>query len=266
MNSVVKGAGYVLVHAPDMILHAGTTQTTEMIVNPGSEYLKELPNHLRSYEDVVAYMPNQTYIGNMTPDELAAQEQPWVGKNLPNAQRYGKFGEIMPQEEFLVLMQVCDVFELVHLDKAFVADAKAKLAADPVITDEIMAKVAEGIDAAELKKLVEEEHAEPLYHMNKLVGCVKRAHDVDVNLNAHVMFENIACKASSVLALLHAVKSSGINKEDVEYVIDCAEEACGDMNQRGGGNFAKAAAEVAGLVNATGSDLRGFCAAPAHAW
>ena len=37
------------------------------------------------------------------------------------------------------------------------------------------------------------------------------------------------------------------------------------MNQRGGGNFAKAAAEVAGLVNATGSDARGFCAAPTHA-
>ena len=34
MNSVIKGAGYVLVHTPDMVLHAGTTQTTEMIVNP----------------------------------------------------------------------------------------------------------------------------------------------------------------------------------------------------------------------------------------
>ena len=108
MNSVIKGAGYVLVHAPDMVLHAGTTQTTEKIVNPESEYLKELPNHIRSYEDVVAYMPNQTYIGNMTPEELAQHEQPWVGKNMENAQRYGKFGEIMPQDEFLLLMQACD--------------------------------------------------------------------------------------------------------------------------------------------------------------
>ena len=265
MNSVIKGAGYVLVHAPDMVLHAGTTQTTEKIVNPDSEYLKELPNHIRSYEDVVAYMPNQTYIGNMTPEELAEHEQPWVGKNMENAQRYGKFGEIMPQDEFLVLMQVCDVFELVYLDKAFVSATKDKLAADPVIGEDIMAKVAEGIDGAEIKRLVDEEHAEPLYHMGNLVGCVKRAHDVDVNLSAHVMFENIACKASSVLALLHAVKATGIDKADVEYVIDCAEEACGDMNQRGGGNFAKAAAEMAGLVNASGSDLRGFCAAPAHA-
>ena len=37
------------------------------------------------------------------------------------------------------------------------------------------------------------------------------------------------------------------------------------MNQRGGGNFAKAIAEISGLANATGSDTRSFCAAPAHA-
>ncbi len=37
------------------------------------------------------------------------------------------------------------------------------------------------------------------------------------------------------------------------------------MNQRGGGNFAKAIAESVGCSNATGSDVRGFCAAPAHA-
>ena len=54
--------------------------------------------------------------------------------------------------------------------------------------------------------------------------------------------------------------------DEIDYVIDCCEEACGDMNQRGGGNFAKAAAEIAGLNNATGSDTRGFCAGPTHAF
>ncbi len=53
-----------------------------------------------------------------------------------------------------------------------------------------------------------------------------------------------------------------INPNDVDYVIECSEEACGDMNQRGGGNFAKAIAEMVGFKNATGSDTRGFCAAP----
>ena len=265
MKSVLKGAGYILVHTPDMVLHNGTTQTTERIVNPDGDYLKALPSHLRKYEDVVRYWPNQVYIGNKTPDDLAAVEQPWHDKTCDVTDRYGKFGQIMPQEEFLLLMQACDVFDLVLLDKDFVAENKAKLAANEIIDESIVARVKDGVDAAEIARLVAEEHSEGLYHNNVLVGCVKRAHDIDANLSAHVMHENIVSKASSVLALLSAVKSAGIAKEDVEYVVDCCEEACGDMNQRGGGNFAKAAAEIAGLVNASGSDVRGFCAGPAHA-
>lgn len=68
MKSVIKGAGYVLVHTPDMVLQNGTTQTTERIVNPESDYLKAVPENLRSYEDVVSYWPNQVYIGAAHPD------------------------------------------------------------------------------------------------------------------------------------------------------------------------------------------------------
>ena len=265
MNTVIKGASYVLAHTPQMIYHNGTTQTTERVVNPESEYLKAIDSHLRSYEDVVNYWPNQVYIGNAHPDELAEVAFPYYDKVKEGASRYGKFGEIMPEEEFLLLVQAVDVFEVVKLDKEFVAAHKDAFAADPIISEDILAKVQEGIEAAEIARLVEEEHAEGLYFAGNLVGCVKRAHDIDVNLSSHVMHENLMSKASSVLALLYAVKNAGIAKEDIQYVIDCAEEACGDMNQRGGGNFAKAAAEIAGLVNATGSDTRGFCAGPAHA-
>ena len=83
MKSVIKGAGYILVHTPDMVIHNGTTQTTERIVNPESEYLKELPGHIRSFEDVLSYYPNQVYIGNVTPDELAEVPQPWCDKVCP---------------------------------------------------------------------------------------------------------------------------------------------------------------------------------------
>ena len=265
MKSVIKGAGYILVHTPDMVIHNGTTQTTERIVNPESEYLKELPGHLRSYEQTLAYWPNQVYIGNKTPDELAAIPQPWCDKTCDVAERYGKFGQIMPQEEFLLLMQACDVFDLVLLDKDFVAKYKPQLAANPMIDETIVARVKDGVEHSEIEHFVADEHSEGLYDHDALVGCVKRAHDIDTNLSAHVMHENIVSKASSVLALLSAVANAGIEKSEVEYVIDCCEEACGDMNQRGGGNFAKAAAEIAGLVSATGSDARGFCAGPAHA-
>lgn len=265
MNSVIKGASYVLVHTPDMVLYNGTTQTTEKIVNPDSDYLKEVPKNLRSYKEAVEYWPNQTYIGNVHPDELAEVDFPWYDKKKEGADRFGKYGEIMPQEEFLFLVQASDMFEVVRLDKEFVAQYKDAFAGNPVISEDIVEKIHEGVDISEIEHFVSEEHAEGLYHDGKLVGCVKRAHDIDVNLSAHVMHENLMSKASSVLALLHAVRNAGIEKAEVEYVIDCAEEACGDMNQRGGGNFAKAAAEVAGLVSASGSDARGFCAAPAHA-
>ncbi len=265
MNSVIKGTGYVLVHTPDMVLHNGTTQTTERIVNPDSEYLKELPKHLRSYEDVISYYPNQTYIGNVTPDELAAVEQPWHDKKDANAKRVGPFGEIMPQEEFLLLMQACDVFDLVKLSSDFVAAHKDALLKNEVVAPAVEGRLTDGVPQAEIEKHVNEEHAEPLYHGGKLVGCVKNAHDIDVNLSSHVMLENIVSKASSVLAMLYAVRNAGVDKNEIEYVIDCCEEACGDMNQRGGGNFAKAAAEIAGLGAATGCDVRGFCAGPAHA-
>ena len=265
MNSVIKGASYVLAHTPQMVVYNGTTQTTERVVNPESEYLKELESHLRSYEECVNYWPNQVYIGNAHPDELAEVEFPYYDKVKEGAERFGKYGEIMPENEFLLLVQTCDMFEVVKLDKDFVAATKEAFAANPIITEDIVAKVEEGVELSEVEHFVNEEHAEGLYIAGKLVGCVKRAHDIDVNLSAHVMHENLMSKATSVLALLYAVRNTGIEKSDIEYVIDCAEEACGDMNQRGGGNFAKAAAEVAGLVNATGSDSRGFCAGPSHA-
>ena len=264
MNSVIKGTGYALVHTPDMVIHNGTTQTTERIVNPESEYLKELPKHLRTFEQAVAYYPNQTYIGNMTPDDLAQIPTPWNEQECTMTSRYGKFGQIMPQEEFILLMQACDVFDLVIIDSAFVAEHKAALAANEIIDESIVARVKDGVDMAQIEHAVNEEHAEGLYHNGKLVGAVKRAHDIDTNLSAHVMHENLASKASNVVAILHAIKNAGIDKEEVEYVIDCAEEACGDMNQRGGGNFAKSVAEIAGLTNASGCDIRGFCAAPTH--
>lgn len=265
MKSIIKGASYILAHTPDMVLHNGTTQTTERIVNPESEYLKEVPNNLRSYEDSVTYWPNQVYIGNAHPEQLAEVELPWFDKKMDGAERFGKYGEIMPQEEFLLLVQASDVFEVVKLEKSFVAKYKEQFAANPIISEDIVARVHDGVELDEIAHFVNDEHAEGLYYAGALIGCVKTAHDIDTNLSAHVMHENLMSKASSVLALLYAVRNAGIDKNDVEYVIDCAEEACGDMNQRGGGNFAKAAAEIAGLMNATGSDCRGFCAAPTHA-
>lgn len=264
---VVKGASYALIHAPDMVLHQGTTQTSEALKNPDSEHLKNLPKHLRSFEDVVKYGPNQVYIGNMEPDALAELPKPWYENPVAAGERYGKFGEIMPLDEFYGLMKVVDAFDLVLLEKDFQEQVKAKLAAHPVMQDlKDLGKLdKDPAELAAIEKLVAEDLAEGMYLEGKLIGCVKRAHEFDPALTQHVMFENLVSKASAVVALKNLLAKTGLKAEEVDYIIECSEEACGDMNQRGGGNFAKAIGEVCGCINATGSDTRGFCAAPAHA-
>ncbi|MBQ3267369.1 MAG: hypothetical protein IJH08_05585, partial [Atopobiaceae bacterium] len=265
MKSVIKGTGYVLVHTPDMVIENGATQTTERVVNPEGEYLKELPKHIRTWDQVLEYWPNQVYIGNKTPDDLKEVPFPWYDKPCEVKDRYGKFGQMMPQAEFYLLMQVSDVFDLIDLEAGFVAANKEAFAANKVITEDLVARVKDGVAIDAIKNAIDNEGAEPLFMDGEVVGCVKRAHEIDVNLSAHTMLENLVSKASSVLALITAIDSTGIDKADVQYVIDCSEEACGDVLQRGGGNFAKAAAEIAGLTKATGSDTRGFCAGPSHA-
>lgn len=258
----IKGASYVLVHAPDLLLHNGSTQTGTRLANPEDEYLKAIPNKLRSFDEAVNYPPNQVYIGNMAPEDLEKLPEPWF-KDAKKADRDGKFGEIMPQAEFYALMKHADVFELVCFTKEFTAEAE-KLVANHEIMKTQGIKLGEGMELDAIKKMVDEHTAEGLYEGGKLIGCVKQAHATDENLSAHTMLENIATKASGILTAWHMAKLEGIDMKDVEYIIECSEEAAGDINQRGGGNIAKSVGEKSGCINATGSDVRGFCAAPVH--
>ncbi|MCL1905574.1 MAG: glycine/sarcosine/betaine reductase complex component C subunit beta [Clostridiales bacterium] len=263
---VLKGAGYALIQANDMLIHQGTTQTTEMRVNPESEYLKELHGHLRSFTDAVAYPPNQAYIGNIAPLELNGIERPWYGHPLPDAGRDGKYGEIMPLDEFYGLMQAVDVFDLVLLEESFRLPVKEKLLAHAVVGGwKCLDKLEKNPATTEqIEEQVNVHHAEPFYLEGRLIGCVKKAHAFDQALSAHVMFENLVSKASAAFALELLLHKTDLKREEVEYIIECSEEACGDMNQRGGGNFAKAIGEICGCLKATGSDTRSFCAGPAH--
>ncbi|ARC85756.1 glycine/sarcosine/betaine reductase complex component C subunit beta [Clostridium argentinense CDC 2741] len=259
---VLKKAAYILVNTPDMVIHNGTTQTLERETHPDSEYLKELNSHLRPYEEVMAYAPNQTYIGNITPEELGEMPRPWYGKNTLNANRFGKFGEVMPQDEFYGLMKISDVFDLVILEEEFANNIKEKLSKHPLIASKVEKVIGDSLE--KIENLVNNSGAEGLYEGGKLVGCVRRAHEFDPNLSAHYMLENLAVKASGVLAGMHLVDNLDIPINEIEYIIECSEEAIGDMNQRGGGNIAKAIGEVVGLTGATGADMRGFCAGPSH--
>ncbi|MCL2571454.1 MAG: glycine/sarcosine/betaine reductase complex component C subunit beta [Defluviitaleaceae bacterium] len=264
---VLKGTTYALIQANDILLHQGSTQTNEVKLNPDSEYLKELPKSFRSFEDAVAYPPNQVFIGNMEPKALDSIPRPWYENASKESTRQGKLGEIMPQDEFIGLIKAVDAFDLVLLDESFATKAHESLKAHPVVGNwPFLDKLTKNPTTVEtISEQVKDHGAEPLYHDGKLVGCIKKAHAFDQALSAHVMFENLTSKASAAFSMALLFAKTGLDPLDVEYIIECSEEACGDMNQRGGGNFAKSIGEVVGCVNATGSDTRGFCAAPVHA-
>lgn len=261
---VIKGAAYILVHVADMVRPYGTTCFMEQNTNPESEFLHKIPQYLRTYDEAVQYPPNQVYIGNLEPDDLWKMPRPWYKNLLSDAKAQGKMGEIISQEEFYLAMKYSDVFDLVMLEKEFQEGVLARLAGNAIYKEEELTKIKSGFALEEIRKSIEA-GAKPLHCKERLVGCVKAAHSMDINLNSHVMMENLASKASGVLVLKNLFLKCNIAPDSIEYVIECSEEACGDMNQRGGGNFAKAISEMAGAIGATGSDTRGFCAAPTHA-
>ena len=266
----IKSYSYCLNHAPETGSRYGGTPWEAIQSGKEQEYLNALPKFLQSYDHALHYAPNQTYIGGISYEEFESMPTPWTANLLPDdkAKRYGKFGEIMPEDEFLGLISACDEFELVLLEKSFAESVSQKLAQDPVITDSIVKRVVRPKnmqEIADIEKEVAERGALPLYHDNKVVGCIRMGHPTDHCLTAHVLMENLAGKASGVLALLHLLKNSGLDPKDLDFVIECSEEGAGDVGQRAGGNFAKAIAEVAGCVNASGCDVRGFCAGPVNA-
>ncbi|MCF8000394.1 MAG: ketoacyl-ACP synthase III family protein [Halanaerobiales bacterium] len=262
---VIKGSSYILVHTPNILKQGGSTQTTTRAKDPNDEYLKQMDDHLRSFEEFVGYAPNQAYIGNILPNDLEEIEQPWYeNDNLLEAKKEGQFGEIMPEDQFIALIKHVDVFDLVKLSEEFCEKGQNLVNEHPILK-EMDIDLGAGEPKEDLQKLVDE-HSEPLYLDNELVGCVKKAHETDINLSAHVIYENLIAKASAVLAMKDLeYRNEDVDLSEVDYILECSEEACGDINQRGGGNFAKAIGEMAGCNDATGSDVRSFCAAPAHA-
>ncbi len=219
---------------------------------------------MRPYEDVLAYAPPTRLYRQDNPPGRAGTNppQPWY-ENPLTPDRQGRFGEIFPpQNEFIAMMKISDSFDLVMLEESFAQEISSVLSNHPLFTQDDLAILQKTATADQINTLLENRTAIPLEHGGQVVGCVKRAHEHDLNLKADVMFENLAAKASGVLALRHLLWNNELEPALVDYIIETSEEAAGDMNQRGGGNFAKAIGEVAGCINATGSDTRSFCAGP----
>jgi glycine/sarcosine/betaine reductase complex component C subunit beta len=263
MQPVIRGVRFFLAHTPGLVRY-GSKPVRELAKDPG--LITVMSAHLRPYEAAAAYPPNQAFLGSIFPDNLHTYGQPWF-KVTVGARRWGPHGEIMPEEEFYGIVKTCDAFDLLWLDEQFTATVSAMLAQHPHITAADLNRLGHGFPPAAIEsKLRAEKHILPLYLRNgRMIGCMHAAHDEDGSLAADVLLENLACKATATMAFRTLLAQTGTHPHAVEYVLNSGEEAVGDRYQRGGGNLAKAIAEMCGCALATGSDIKGFCCGPMHA-
>ncbi len=253
---VMSATSAVLAHVPGLCRH-GSKPSRELPKNP--EVQAAFLGSLRTFEQGVAYGPHQAFIGAVHPRDLP--QRPWVGP-APNGEgRFAGVGEIMPEEEFLGLLAAVDDFDLVRLGAAEAGAIGERLARHPLAEHLDLEKVAAAADNAEA---VAAEPGALTLHLgaDHVAAAVRRAHESDAALTADVFLENLAGKASATLALLRVLHDNGIDPGSIDYVIGSGEEAIGDRYQRGGGNLGKSVAAAAGCVNASGCDVKNFCAAP----
>ena len=262
IKPVLKGVSYFLAHVPSMIRH-GSKPSREIEKDPS--LLPPVLSHLETFDQAVAYPPNQVFIGNLDPDDLLHIPSPWYKNPIPNSSRWGPFGEIMPEEEFYGMMKICDEFGLILLEEGFLQEIALKLKGHPLFTSEDLRKLDKGVSLEQIEKELSEEGAMPIYAQgDQLVGCLRRGHEEDVNLTPEILMENLTTRAAGVLALRHLTAKMG-GAQEIDYLLGCGEEAVGDRYNRGGGNMAKAIGELCGCTRATGSDVKAFCCAPVHA-
>jgi hypothetical protein len=265
---VIKSVSCVLVHTPSLVRY-GSKPSREIKNNP--DLLTSLLKHLRSFEDAVAYAPNQVFIGNIDPDQLWTLSAPWHENLIPQTSRWGEFGEIMPENEFYGVLKLSDQFGLITLEDEFLQDVLSKLEDHPLFTKEDIEKIGKGVPLVDIEKVLSENNETlPLFISgDRLIGFIQRPQgggaEEDDNLVPQLMIENLVSLASGVIALRNLISQTmDRNPADIDYIIGYGEEAIGDRYNRGGGNLAKAIGELCGCTRATGSDIKAFCCAPVH--
>jgi betaine reductase len=256
---VISATSAVLAHVPGLCRH-GSKPSRELPRNPEVE--ARFLGSLRTFEQAVAYAPHQAFLGALHPRELP--ERPWVGAAANGEGRYAGVGELMPEDEFLGLLAAVDDFDLVKLGAAQAGAIAERLARHPLAEHLDLERVAAA--AGDAEAVAAEPGALGLHlGADHLAGAIRRAHASDGALAADVLLENLAGKASATLALLRLFADNGIDPGSIDYVIGAGEEAIGDRYQRGGGNLAKSVAAAAGCSDASGCDVKNFCAAPVPA-
>jgi betaine reductase len=259
---VVRGARFFLAHAPGLVRY-GSRPARDIVQDSALE--SRISAHLRGFAQAAAYPPNQTLLGRLSPDALAQLPRPWF-EHRAAVERRGPHGEILPEEEFFALLMVFDSANLVSLSEAFVAAVRPALQAHPFLKADDLERL-KGTGEGRIEEILNAAvPALPLTTRDgRRIGCIRGDHAEDHTLFPDVLLENLTCKVTAIMALRMLLAEEQLDSRAVDYVINSGEEAVGDRYQRGGGNLAKAVAEMCACACATGVDVKGFCCGPLHA-
>ncbi|MDD3813624.1 MAG: glycine/sarcosine/betaine reductase complex component C subunit beta [Desulfocapsaceae bacterium] len=268
--AVIQSCSYCLMHLPDLVRYGSKPRRETVLAQDLPEKLQAA---LRSYEEAAAYPPNQTFIGKISPEELADIPRPWFRQESsasPVDSCREPFGEILDQEGFLALLKAADILtpQLFQVIPSRLPLLQRRLSQHPLFCDTILQAtegehlLSESPDPVDSSGLALK-NGKILY--GYFHGDKREEGRDDENLSAHNLLENLCSKASGALALQWLLHRAAIGPEKIDFIISCGEEACGDRYQRGGGGMAKAMGEMCGCANASGMDIKNFCAAPASA-
>jgi betaine reductase len=248
----IEGVSYSLSHVPDLVRY-GSKPLRELRAHPALG--AELATRLRDFRAATAYAPHQVYIGNIAPADLGNLPKPWYERLIEGATVEGRFGDLVDQSKFYALLAGADQFDLVSFESDWFREHAAAHS---------IGRAPRLRSLAEIQALCDK-GALGLYDGARLMGAFEAAHEEDASLAAEVLLENLAGKVSAAHSLRTVLKQLAVAPADIDFVISCSEEAVGDRYNRGGGNLAKAIAEDAGCVNASGCDTKAFCAGPMYA-
>ena len=237
----IRAISCVLAHTPGLLRY-GSKPTRELAKDPA--LIDNMQRHLRSFEDAVAYPPNQVYIGNHAPEWLWDVPDPHWRHGDEGARAEGPAGVIVGEDAFWGLLRASDEFGLIDVERSVLERSRTLLSHTGLFTDAELERVVRPASATSSSEGALSLHAAD----GTVVGRIANGYPGDTTQTADILLENFACKATGALALKQLLRQVDMAPGEVEYVLGCGEEAVGDRYQRGGGNMAKAIAEMAGCA------------------
>ena len=206
IQPVIRSASYCLAHVPDLVRY-GSKPRREIAKDP--RFDQRLSAALRSLTAAVNYPPNQTFIGNLSVDELARIQRPWYAIDSDAGEsdkKTGRFGEIIDEASFYAILKQADVLEpgLVEISHD-AADVLRGALAEHRVVSRLARKDSEPVSPDRIRDELKAGSALPLTLAGEVAGLVRRDNRAegreDDNLNAHTLLEGLCAKATAAIAL-----------------------------------------------------------------